>query len=69
MAICIVTRYELPMRPRPRTPSERRSEAEWLIALARGLLDGPEEEMVALYLDQAVETLHILAEGKPRGSG
>jgi hypothetical protein len=68
MAISIPTRYELPMPPPPRTPSERRSEAERLVEIARGLLDSPGEEMVALYLDQALETLHMVAEGKPRRS-
>lgn len=46
----------------PRARLERHSEADRLIALARGLLECPEEEMVALYLDQAIETLRAQAE-------
>jgi hypothetical protein len=47
----------------PETTIKRRAEAERLIELARGMLDGNEEEMVAIYLDQAIETLHMLADG------
>jgi hypothetical protein len=53
----------MPSSPRP--SFDRRIEAERLIMLARRLLDGPDEEMAALFLDQAVETLRALAEGKP----
>ncbi|MGY4395306.1 hypothetical protein ACVWZA_000467 [Sphingomonas sp. UYAg733] len=45
----------------PFTSDPRRSEAERLIELARGLLDRPEEEMVANYLDHAIEALHMIA--------
>lgn len=41
---------------------DRRSEAERLIDLARALLNQPDEEMVIIYLDQAIEALHITAE-------
>jgi hypothetical protein len=46
----------------PLTPAERRNEAERLIELARGLLNAPEEEMVANYLDHAIESLHMIAQ-------
>ena len=52
----------------PRTPAERRDEAERLIDLARGLLQAPEEEMVVNYLDHAIETLHIIAERETSSS-
>lgn len=41
---------------------QRRDEAERLIMLARGLLDRPQEELVVLHLDQAVEVLHMVIE-------
>lgn len=53
----------MPASPRPRV--ERHSEAERLILLARSLLESSEDEIVALYLDQALETLQVLAERSP----
>lgn len=47
----------------PKTTTKRRAEAERLIELARGMLDDNEEEMVVIYLDQAIETLRMLADG------
>lgn len=47
----------------PETTIKRRAEAERLIELARGMLNDSEEEMVVIYLDQAIETLHMLADG------
>jgi len=44
----------------PMTIAERRSEAERLIELARGLLDRPDEEIVVNYLDHAIEALHMI---------
>ncbi len=41
---------------------QRREEAERLIMLAKGLLDRPQEELVVLHLDQAVEVLHLVIE-------
>lgn len=46
-------------------PRERTSEAQSLIAQARALLDHPEEEIVAIYLDHALEALQIVAEQHP----
>ncbi|UAK23807.1 hypothetical protein [Sphingomonas nostoxanthinifaciens] len=43
----------------------RRIEAERLIEIARQLLNQPEEEIVAIYLDHAVEALRIVAEQYP----
>jgi hypothetical protein len=48
-------------QPLPRQ-SQRHAEAERLIDLARQLLDRPEEEMVVIYLDHAIEALHMGAE-------
>jgi len=45
--------------------SSRHAEAERLIALARGLLDRRGEEMVVIYLDHAIEALHMAAEANP----
>jgi hypothetical protein len=53
----------------PFTTHPRRSEAERLIELARGLLDRPEEEMVVNYLDHAIEALHMIAEDSRPASG
>jgi len=47
----------------PLTVAERRSEAERLIELARGLLDRPDEEMVVNYLDHAIEALNMIEPG------
>jgi hypothetical protein len=52
---------KLTMSNLPRTIAERRSEAERLLELARGLLDRPDEEMVVNYLDHAIEALRIIA--------
>jgi hypothetical protein len=52
------------MQKMPLTPAERCDEAERLIALARGLLNRPEEEMTVNYLDHAIDALHIAAERK-----
>jgi hypothetical protein len=49
----------------PPTVAERRREAERLIELARGLLDRPDEEMVANYLDHAIETLNMIEPDSP----
>jgi hypothetical protein len=46
----------------PETTIKRRAEAERLIELARGMLSHNEEEMVVIYLDQAIETLRMLVE-------
>lgn len=46
----------------PRTSCERAVEAERLIVRARALLNRPEEEMVVIYLDHAIEALHMTAE-------
>lgn len=47
----------------PKAALERRAEAERLIELAQGMLSHNEEEMVVIYLDQAIETLHMIANG------
>jgi len=49
----------------PLTVAERRSEAERLIDLARGLLDRPDEEMVVNYLDHAIEALNMIEPDSP----
>lgn len=49
----------------PLTIAERRSEAERLIELARGLLDRPDEEMVVNYLDHAIESLNMIEPDSP----
>jgi hypothetical protein len=49
----------------PLTVAERRSEAERLIELARGLLDRPDEEMVVNYLDHAIEALNMIEPDSP----
>jgi len=49
----------------PLTVTERRSEAERLIELARGLLDRPDEEMVVNYLDHAIEALNMIESDSP----
>lgn len=41
----------------------RRLEVERLIELARAMLDQPNEEMAAIYLDHAIEALHMATEG------
>jgi hypothetical protein len=72
----VAIRYEAPCRsptellmPKsPLTRTEHRDEAERLIALARGFLTLPEEEIVVIYLDHAIETLHIIAERARAGS-
>lgn len=46
----------------PRAQCPRHAEAERLISLARGLLDRPDEEMIVIYLDHAIEALHMAAE-------
>ncbi|WP_171905880.1 hypothetical protein [Sphingobium phenoxybenzoativorans] len=53
------------MPPTPLISRERTSEARSLIAQARALLDHPEEEIVAIYLDHALEALQIVAEQRP----
>lgn len=52
----------------PLTADQRRSEAERLIEIARGLLDRPDEAMVVNYLDHAVEALHMIATDSPPAS-
>lgn len=53
----------------PTVTDRRHAEAERLIEIARSLLDRPEEEMVASYLDHAIEALHMIAEDTRRPSG
>lgn len=43
-------------------PTERITEFDRLINLARAILDRPEEDIVANYLDHAVEALKIVTE-------
>jgi hypothetical protein len=56
---------EMLMPNPPLTVTERRSEAERLIELARGLLDRPDEEMVVNYLDHAIEALNMIESDSP----
>ena len=56
---------QYPQREPSLTPAgppaaSRRMEAERLINLARALLTEPEEEIAAIYLDHAVDTLRAL---------
>lgn len=51
--------------PKPVPSSQRRLEAERLIHLAKAMLDQPEEEMVVIYLDHAIEALHMATEANP----
>lgn len=53
--------------PRPAdNAADNRKEAERLTRLARALLHAPENEMAAIYLDHALETLLMLEErGRP----
>lgn len=51
--------------PKPVPSSQRRLQAERLINLAKAMLEQPEEEMVAIYLDHAIEALHMAAEANP----
>lgn len=60
----VTTDLDMPTSP---PPAERRTHAKGLIQVARGMLDQPEEEMVVLYLDHAIEALHIIGE-EPRPS-
>lgn len=46
----------------PETTTKRRAEAERLIELARGMLNDNDEEMVVIYLDHAIEALHIITQ-------
>ena len=46
----------------PPLAAERRAEAERLIELARGMLDRSDEKMVVIYLNHAIETLHMIGE-------
>lgn len=55
----VTTELHMPTSP---PPTERRAQAEGLIQVARGMLDKPEEEMVVLYLDHALEALHMVGE-------
>lgn len=54
------------MSTAPRAQSPRQAEAERLIRLARRLLDRPDEEMVVIYLDHAIEALHMAAEANSK---
>ena len=40
----------------------RHTEAERLIDLAKGMLNNPAEEIVTIYLDHAIDSLHALIE-------
>ncbi len=63
----ITTEVEMPTSS---PPTERRTQAKGLIQVARGMLDQPEEEMVVLYLDHAIEALHMIGEAPcPSGHG
>lgn len=55
------------LMPTPPPPADRRMQAKGVIQVARGMLDQPEEEMVVLYLDHAIEALHMIGE-QPRPS-
>ena len=43
-----------------RSAASRRIEAERLIGLAKSLLTQPEEEIAAIYLDHAIDTLQSI---------
>lgn len=55
--------------PGPNQKLTRRIEAERLIALAKGMLNAPEEEIATIYLDHAMDALQAIPAGAEQEPG